>query len=325
MKRTSIATLDLEARRQATSKWRRWSAVIVLAVVPLAGCGAMKSRTATEQLLASDAVDRSVAALDFSILANKTVYLDTKYIKPMKEVGAVNSDYIISSLRQQMVCSKCLLQDSPEAAEIIVEARVGALGNQGHEVTYGIPANNALTTAASLVPSAPTLPPTPELSVAKKLDYQAAAKIVVFAYHRETKYPVWQSGISQAWSTAKDSWILGAGPFQRGTIYGGTRFAGSKIGLQALYADGDAKKAAIESYSRQADFVMPADDEPESKTVVAGHEEPVTDIADTGGDATPSPAATSGHNGVAAYAPLPEADKRPVRRNSFLDSLKLRR
>ena len=277
MKQTSIASLNLEVGHEAASKWHRWLAAIMLAVVPLAGCGTMKSRMATEQLLASDAVDQSVARLDFSILANKKVYLDTKYIQPMEAVGAVNSNYIISSLRQQMVCSKCLLQDSPEAADIIVEARVGALGNEGHEVTYGIPASSALTTVTSLASNVPTLPPTPEISVAKKLDYQAAAKIAVFAYHRKSKYPVWQSGISLARSTAKDSWIFGVGPFQRGTIYGGAQFAGSKISLAALHTDGNAREVPIESYSRQAHFVMPADDKPESKIVVTGHEEPVTD------------------------------------------------
>ena len=235
----------------------------MLSVVPLAGCGTMKSRAATEQLLVSDAVDRSVAQIDFSILANQKVYLDTKYLQPMEAVGAVNSNYIISSLRQQMVCSKCLLQDSPEAADIIVEARVGALGNEGHEVTYGLPASSALTTASSLVPNVPTLPPTPEISLAKKLDYQAAAKIAVFAYDRKSKYPVWQSGISQVRSTAKDSWLFGIGPFQRGTIYDGTRFAGSKISLAALHSNSDREEVSIESYNRQAHFVVPAEDKPE--------------------------------------------------------------
>ena len=268
MKRTSIATLTLEASHRTTPKWRQWLIATMLSVVSLAGCGTMKSRTATEQLLASEAVDRSVAQIDFSILADQKVYLDTKYIQPVKAVGAVNSNYIISSLRQQMVCAKCLLQDSPETADIVVEARIGALGNEGHEVTCGIPASSTLTTVSSLMPNVPALPPTPEISLAKKLDYKAAAKIAVFAYYRKTKYPVWQSGTSQAWSTAKDSWILGVGPFQRGTIYDGIRFAGSKIGLAASHADEHTREVPIDSYNRQALFVMPTDNEPEPESVL---------------------------------------------------------
>jgi len=51
--------------------------VLAFSVV-LAGCGTTKSRSATEQLLISDAVDRAIAIIDFSPLADKTVFLDTK-------------------------------------------------------------------------------------------------------------------------------------------------------------------------------------------------------------------------------------------------------
>jgi hypothetical protein len=51
----------------------------------------------------------------------------------------------------------------------------------------------------------------------------------VFAYHRETGTPVWQSGLVHQESSANDVWILGAGPFQRGTIYDGTEFAGKAL------------------------------------------------------------------------------------------------
>ncbi len=57
----------------------------------------------------------------------------------------------------------------------------------------------------------------------------AAAKVSVFAYDRETREPLWQSGIAQAGSSARDTWILGVGPLQYGTIYNGTRFAGKRL------------------------------------------------------------------------------------------------
>ena len=52
----------------------------------LAGCGTTKTRNATEQLLISDAVDRSIAVIDFAPLAGKTVYFDTKYLVTVKGV-----------------------------------------------------------------------------------------------------------------------------------------------------------------------------------------------------------------------------------------------
>ena len=71
-------------------------------MVCLTGCGTVKSRSATEQLIISDAVDRSVSQIDFRPLSGKKVYLDTQYVRSIKGPGFVNADYIISSLRQQM-------------------------------------------------------------------------------------------------------------------------------------------------------------------------------------------------------------------------------
>ncbi len=177
----------------------------------------------------SDAVDRSVASINFRPLAGRTVYLDTQYVKSVKGAGFVSADYIISSLRQQMLAANCLLEEDREKAEYIAEVRVGALGTDAHNMTYGIPASNSLSTAASLVPNAPAIPAIPEISLAKKEDEVAAAKIAVFAYHRESRQAVWQSGIAQARSSAKDTWFFGAGPFQSGSLHDSTKLAGEAL------------------------------------------------------------------------------------------------
>ncbi|HTN76855.1 MAG TPA: DUF6655 family protein [Pirellulaceae bacterium] len=205
----------------------------------LVGCGATKNRVATEQMLVSDAVDRAIAHIDFSGLEGQKVYLNTKYIDHIRVNPAIsqgpgnsaiiNADYITSSIRQQMLAANVLVQDKQDEAEYIVELRCGAIGSDAHEVVYGMPANNFVSSAATLVPGAPSVPTIPELALAKRNDTFGAAKIGVFAYHRETKEPVWQAGIAQARSTSKDVWLFGAGPFQRGTIYDAPRFAGSKL------------------------------------------------------------------------------------------------
>lgn len=181
----------------------------------------------------SDAVDRAIAVLDFAPLAGKTVFLDTKYLVAVKGIGFVNTEYVTSSLRQQMLASGCLLQDEAEDAEYIVEARIGALGTDSHEITYGIPPSSGLAQATELVPGAPRVP-IPDISVAKREDLLGASKVAVFAYHRESKIPVWQSGMSVATSNARDSYILGVGPIQDGTIYHGTHFAGSRWQIPVL-------------------------------------------------------------------------------------------
>jgi hypothetical protein len=199
----------------------------------LAGCGTTKSRDATQQLLMSDSVDRSIATIDFAPLAGKTVYFDTKYLVTVKGLGFVNAEYVISSIRQQMLASGCLLQDDLKDAEYVVEGRMGALGTDSHEVTYGIPANSGLAQAAQMLPNIPSVS-VPEVALAKREDLLGAAKVALFAYHRETRLPVWQSGISVATSNARDAHIFGVGPIQDGTIYHGTHFAGSRMQIPLL-------------------------------------------------------------------------------------------
>jgi hypothetical protein len=212
----------------------RWLAASLLWIALGTGCGTTRDKLATEQLLLSDAVDRAVARIDFSPLKNEKVFLDTTYLNQIKGTAFVNADYIISSLRQQMVLDGCLLQEKREEATYIAEARVGVLGSDAHDVNYGVPGSNGLTAAASLVGGTAPLPSLPDISFARKTDDSAATKVAVFAYHRETRQPVWQSGLSVARSRAQAKWILGAGPFQSGSIYEGTEFAGRKFGTSPL-------------------------------------------------------------------------------------------
>jgi hypothetical protein len=216
-----------------------FSFAAILVVAMLTGCGTTKSFTATEQLLMSDAVDSAISRIDFRPLAGHKIFLDTSYLNSAKPSPAnpnpmlVQSDYVISSLRQQMMAAGCYLVDSKNEAELVCEARIGALGTDGHAVTYGLPASNLLSTASVAISGAPTLPTIPEISLAKKELKSGASKIAVFAYTKDSRQPVWQSGIEQARSDSKDTWIMGIGPIQKGSIYTATQFAGSSLSKNA--------------------------------------------------------------------------------------------
>lgn len=208
----------------------KFTALTLMAILSVAGCGTTTQRLATEQLLISDAVDQAVAEIDFSHLADQSVYLDTTFLKSVRGHGFANTEYIVSSIRQQMAAAGCRIQDVRADAKIIVEPRVGALGTDGHEVTYGIPQTGQITSAAAAFSSgAPAIPILPEISFGKSDKQQGVAKIMVFAYDRETKLAVWQSGLKQSESTSTNTWVMGAGPFQRGSIHEGFRFAGRDL------------------------------------------------------------------------------------------------
>ena len=235
---------------------------ISLILTGLTGCGTLKSQTATQQLLLSDAVDRSIASIDFSPLSGKTIYLDIAYIQAIKGMGFVNASYIVSSLRQQLFAADCLIQEDRSKAEYIVEVRVGTLGNDSHDITYGIPASNTLAKASSVVSNSLPIPSLPEVSLARRSDQTGAAKIFAFAYDRQTREPIWQSGLAQARSTSRDTWLLGAGPFQRGTIHEGMRFAGSQLAVPRLGVwRSPEKSGGMSSYSQTRNFLLPKTDD----------------------------------------------------------------
>lgn len=188
------------------------AALLVLAA--LAGCGINKSRLATEQLVVSDAVDRAVATIDFSTLSGKKVYFDTQYLDGLNLGANGNVKYLISSLRQQMMAYDCRLQEKVETADYVVEGRVGVLANDGHEVTYGVPGSAALASASVILSSPVPIPALPELSLGRRNHQAGTAKIGLFAYDRVTREPVWQAGVKKGASEARDSWILGLGPYQ---------------------------------------------------------------------------------------------------------------
>lgn len=231
-----------------------------IAIFVMVGCGTTQQRTGTEQLLLSEAVDRTVDQLDFSPLSGRKVFLDTTYIRPVKGVIFVNSDYIVSAIRQRLTVSGCLIQDSKAQADYVLEARVGALGTDSLEVTYGLPASNALSQAASLVSGAPAMPTIPEISVGKRNATLSTSKIVMYAYHRETGTPVWQSGSAISKSDAKDTWVMGAGPLQRGSIYDGVTFAGIPLRMPAMLKSSKPKSESSSDvkFATAHQFVHPA-------------------------------------------------------------------
>ncbi len=206
-----------------------------------AGCGTTRTsntlRTATEQLLISDAIDRAVQDIDFTPLAGKKVFFDDRHL-----YDVVDDAYLIGTLRQHLLASGCVLKDDREQATFIVEPRAGAIGTDNHDLLFGIPQTNLpqITLLAGLPPAIPEIP------IAKRRNQRGVAKIAVFAYRRDTGEPAWQSGIATSESTSHDIWVLGAGPFQRGTIHEGTSFAGDKIAKRRPGKENGSSKPRVQ-------------------------------------------------------------------------------
>lgn len=191
----------------------RTAPALIVAVLAITGCGTTRStdslRTATEQLLISDAIDRAVQTIDFAPLRGQNVYLDDSKLE-----AVVDKHYLVSTLRQHILASGCTLKNNRNEADFIVEARAGAVGTDRNDLLFGIPATNV----PQLVPLQGVPTAIPEVPLAKRLDQRGVAKISMFAYHRETGRPVWQSGLASRESSSNDVWLFGAGPFQYGSV-----------------------------------------------------------------------------------------------------------
>ena len=225
---------------------------ILICGITFSGCGTTKwtdtGRTATEQLLISDAMDRAVSRLDFCSVAGKRVHLDSKPINHMTD-----SAYLVSLLRQHMLASGCIVEESRNDADYVVEVRAGAIGTDRREVMIGMPA----TQITGMLPINGIPTSIPKMPLANKTEQRAVVKIAVFAYNRKTGRPLWQSGTIPVESTAKNVWVLGAGPFERGTIFEGTKFVGSKIKIPLVSPGEKHDQPGLVAVADEAYFTEP--------------------------------------------------------------------
>jgi hypothetical protein len=184
------------------------------------GCGVTRTsdskRTATEQLMVSSAIERAVARIDCRPLAGRRVFLDASF---MDDVG--DGKYVVSTVRHQLLASGCLLADKRETAEVIVEARAGAVGTDRSDLVVGMPG-----TVIAIKGNEITMP---DVSIAKRSEQRGVAKISLHAYERESGQPVWQSGMESMASHVRDRWLFGAGPFQDDDIHDAPEFAGRPL------------------------------------------------------------------------------------------------
>ena len=184
----------------------RAAAVMGGLALGLAGCGTTtwsdSKRTATEQLLVSDAIERAVMKIDMRALAGRRVFLDTTALSDVAD-----KDYLTSTVRQHVLGSGAVVAEKRDDADVVVEARAGAIGTDRASVLLGVP-----QTSVEFAGNGTSIP-----------------EINLFAYERQSGQPVWQSGIANVATHARDRWVMGAGPFQDGRIHDRVEFAGEKI------------------------------------------------------------------------------------------------
>jgi hypothetical protein len=172
------------------------------------------ARTATEQLLISNAVDQSLNKVDFSPLTGSSVFVEEKYI------DCVDKGYIIGSIRHKLLQAGATLAPKIEEAEAIMEVRSGGVGTDVSSSYLGVPGFTA-----------PGMIGIPDIKLVTHDSQKAVAKIGIVVYSVKSKRELGEGGVSMAQADDTNSYFLGYGPRQSGTLrYEVSRSAGLQPG-----------------------------------------------------------------------------------------------
>ena len=164
---------------------RGLQAGIALLSLTLCGCtqtGLTKpQRSAVEQLLISTAADQALERVDWSVIRGKKVFVDSSFYE------STDDDYVVGTIRDHVSINGGLLMKRAEEAELVLEARSGALSIDASSTVIGLPAGAApipFVGAVSL----------PEIAIYKAEKQYSTAKIALLIYERESREHVASTG-----------------------------------------------------------------------------------------------------------------------------------
>lgn len=161
-------------------------AIFIAAAIVFAGCKSTEitspPRSATEQLLLSTAVDQALAQANLGMFAGRSVYFDFTYF------DSYDSKYAEGQIRDAFSRAGALMARDNKSADVIVEARTGALSTDTNASFVGIPA------IPLPIPGTAETPVTPQVSFYQQQAQFSYAKISLLAYDNKTRAHIYSSG-----------------------------------------------------------------------------------------------------------------------------------
>jgi hypothetical protein len=173
-------------------------ALAALLVAVLSGCATVHTtlppRSATEQLLISNAADRAAAKLTVGLKPGTKVYLDTS------DFDGYDAKYAIGAIAEQVLLRGGRLFPDRNSADVVVAIRAGALSVDQNDTLVGLP---------SFTLPVPLTGPltTPELALFAKHQYRGVAKFAATAYDAVTGKIIATSGPSFGFSH-QTRWVV---------------------------------------------------------------------------------------------------------------------
>lgn len=178
----------------------------LVAIVQAMGCASSKTsntaRTATEQVLLSNAIDRSLSNVSFDQMVGRKVFIDDKYLE------SVDKGYLMGSLRHKTLAAGASLAKTADDADLVLEARSGGIGTDTEESFIGIPSIGV-----------PGMPITiPDMKLISRSTQIGTSKIGLVAYDPKTGASFGLGGQSTALTKHEDKYVFGMGPFRSGAV-----------------------------------------------------------------------------------------------------------
>ncbi|MDO5553042.1 MAG: hypothetical protein Q4G68_04720 [Planctomycetia bacterium] len=204
--------------------------LLCLSMPWILSCGTTKwsdtSRTATEQLLITSAMEDVIDEFDFYPLTGRRVYINKE------GVNCTDSHYLFSILHQQLAANGVLVQEKKDEADYILEIAPGAVGTNRYDLMYGVPE----TKVPSIIPVGGGSS-IPEISIIKRTDQKAQVKLMMWAYNRASGAIIWQSGTKTKTASIRDRWFLGLGPITKSSFKAGMEVGGDEVDLPSVNHD----------------------------------------------------------------------------------------
>lgn len=189
-----------------TNQSTRFLVIVFGGLLVTTGCSSTRTsntaRTATEQVLLSTAIDRSLSNVSFETLQAQRVFIDDKYL------DSVDKGYLMGTLRHRALAAGAVLAPSASEADIVIEARSGGIGTDTEESFIGIPSVGVPGMAISI----------PDIKLVQRNTQHGMAKIGLVAYDPKTGTAVGLGGQTTALTKNDDVFLFGAGPIRRGEV-----------------------------------------------------------------------------------------------------------
>jgi len=138
-------------------------------------------RSASEQLLLSTVADRAVRTVSLTNFANQKVFVSTNFFE------SYDAGYALGTIRDALSQAGALLVDHKNDADVIVEARSGALSIDRSDSVLGIPSTGVPIPLAGTVAIA-------EIALLKSEKQYALGKIALLAYSTHSGAHYFSSG-----------------------------------------------------------------------------------------------------------------------------------